>query len=91
MGRRPEFGPKDRVRVEFRLPRAVAEAAYRCACEWNVSLSEAGTRLIESGFMATHASAKPTGAASNSYTLAWNNQAGPTSTTTESGGTAYQG
>lgn len=48
--RRPHLGPRDRVRVEFRLPRAVAEAAYHCAGEWDVSLSEAGARLIESGY-----------------------------------------
>lgn len=47
---RPKLGPRDRVRVEFRLPREVAEAAYRCADDWDVSLSEAGSRLIESGY-----------------------------------------
>lgn len=47
---RPELGVRDRVRVEFRLPRASAEAAYRCAREWNVSLSEAGARLIDLGY-----------------------------------------
>lgn len=47
---RPELGTRDRVRVEFRLPQAAAEAVYRCAREWNVSLSEAGTRLIDLGY-----------------------------------------
>ncbi len=47
---RPHLVPRDRVRVEFRLPPAVAETAYRCARQWNVSLSEAGARLIESGY-----------------------------------------
>lgn len=47
---RPTLGPRHRVRVEFRLPREVAEAAYRCADDWDVSLSEAGSRLIESGY-----------------------------------------
>jgi hypothetical protein len=46
---RPELGSRDRMRVEFRLPRAVAEAAYQCARRWDVSLSEAGARLIVSG------------------------------------------
>jgi hypothetical protein len=45
---RPELGTRDRVRVEFRLPRATAGAVYRCARRWDVSLSEAGARLIES-------------------------------------------
>lgn len=56
MTERPHLVPRDRVRVEFRLPPAVAETAYRCAREWNVSLSEAGARLIESGYE-KHASA----------------------------------
>lgn len=47
---RPELGTRDRVRVEFRLPQAAADAVYRCAREWNVSLSEAGTRLIDLGY-----------------------------------------
>lgn len=47
---RPELGVRDRMRVEFRLPRASAEAAYQCAREWNVSLSEAGARLIDLGY-----------------------------------------
>lgn len=47
---RPALGVRDRVRVEFRLPRATAEAAYQCAREWNVSLSEAGARLIDLGY-----------------------------------------
>jgi len=50
---RPELGVRDRVRVEFRLPRASAEAAYQCAREWNVSLSEAGARLIDLGYERT--------------------------------------
>jgi hypothetical protein len=46
---RPKLGSRDRMRVEFRLPRDVAEAAYQCARRWDVSLSEAGARLIVSG------------------------------------------
>lgn len=45
---RPEFGSRDRVRVEFRLPRETADAVYSWSRKWNVSLSEAGARLIES-------------------------------------------
>ncbi len=47
---RPKLGPRDRVRMEVRLPPAVAESAYRCARDWDVSLSEAASRLIVSGY-----------------------------------------
>lgn len=47
---RPELGTRDRVRVEFRLQQSAAEAVYRCAREWDVSLSEAGARLIALGY-----------------------------------------
>jgi len=36
-----------RVRVELRLFPATAEALYQRAAEWNVSVSEAGNRLID--------------------------------------------
>ena len=42
--------PNERIRVEFRLPRGLAEVVYGCAGDWDVSLSEAGARLIESGY-----------------------------------------
>ncbi|WP_187776148.1 hypothetical protein [Antrihabitans cavernicola] len=42
-------GRRDRVRVEFRLPRDTATAVYRCVDMWDVTLSQAGTRLIELG------------------------------------------
>jgi hypothetical protein len=46
---RPQLQSRDRLRVELRLPAETAETVYRCARGWDVSLSEAGTRLIESG------------------------------------------
>jgi hypothetical protein len=47
---RPELGKRERVRVELRLPQASAEALYQCARDWNLSLSEAGARLIDLGY-----------------------------------------
>lgn len=52
--RRPRLSRPDRVRVELRLPRACAESAYRCAREWDVSLSEAGARLIDMAVAQLH-------------------------------------
>lgn len=63
---RPTLGPRDRVRVEFRLPREVAEAAYRCADDWDVSLSEAGSRLIESGYTSLRSQPKMAALANDS-------------------------
>jgi hypothetical protein len=57
---RSRLGQRDRVRVELRLPRAVAEATYGCARDWNMSLSEAGSRLIEAGLMRQGAHVKGT-------------------------------
>ena len=42
-----------RVRVEMRLFPATAEALYQRAAEWNVSVSEAGNRLIDAGLSST--------------------------------------
>jgi len=39
--------------VELRLFPATAEALYQRAEEWNVSVSEAGNRLIDSGLANT--------------------------------------
>ena len=64
---RPKLGPRDRVRVEFRLPREVAEAAYRCAHDWDVSLSEAGSRLIESGYASLGSQARASGSVHDSH------------------------
>lgn len=41
--------PRERVRVELRLAPQIAEMLYDSAREWDVSLSEAGTRLILAG------------------------------------------
>ncbi|MBS1696759.1 MAG: hypothetical protein JST91_31640, partial [Actinobacteria bacterium] len=46
----PRQAPRlQRVRVELRLFPATAEALYQRAAEWNVSVSEAGNRLIDTG------------------------------------------
>ena len=42
-----------RVRVELRLFPTTAEALYQRAAEWNVSVSEAGNRLIGAGLSST--------------------------------------
>jgi hypothetical protein len=54
---RPQLRPVDKLRVELRLPPRVAELLYLSAREWNVSLSEAGARLILSG--STHETDQP--------------------------------
>lgn len=46
---RPQLPPVEKLRVELRLPSRVAELLYLSAQEWEVSLSEAGARLILSG------------------------------------------
>ena len=46
---RPHLGPRERMRVELRLAPQVAEMLYDSAQEWDVSLSEAGARLIQMG------------------------------------------
>lgn len=47
---RPHLGPRERLRVELRLSRQIAEMLYDSAQEWDVSLSEAGARLIQLGY-----------------------------------------
>lgn len=81
---RPKLGPRDRVRVELRLPRAVAEAIYRCAREWNMSLSEAGSRLIESGYQNPSLGAKIPGVKGDSRLP----ESAPTNASAETGGAA---
>jgi hypothetical protein len=50
----PRQAPRlQRVRVELRLFPATAEALYQRAAEWNVSVSEAGNRLIDAGLSST--------------------------------------
>lgn len=50
----PRQAPRlQRTRVELRLFPATAEALYQRAEEWNVSVSEAGNRLIDSGLANT--------------------------------------
>ena len=50
----PRQAPRlQRVRVELRLFPATAEALYQRAAEWNVSVSEAGNRLIDTGLAGT--------------------------------------
>jgi len=50
----PRQAPRlQRVRVELRLFPATAEALYQRAAEWNVSISEAGNRLIDAGLSST--------------------------------------
>lgn len=44
---------RDRVRVELRLRPATADALHERARVWDVSVSEAGNRLIEAGLEAT--------------------------------------
>lgn len=46
---RPRTKPQERIRVELRLPPQVAELLYDSAQHWHVSLSEAGSRLIQTG------------------------------------------
>jgi hypothetical protein len=71
---RPQLQSRDRLRVEFRLPAGTAETVYRCAREWAVSLSEAGTGLIESGAaalgMAVKTAARESGLSRKSDALA---------------------
>lgn len=45
--RRPEIQQRKRLRVEFRLPQDHVDLVYRCARDWDVSLSDAGARLLE--------------------------------------------
>jgi hypothetical protein len=59
---RPQLRPLDKLRVELRLPSRVAEVLYLSAQEWQVSLSEAGARLILSGSIHETDSPKGTGA-----------------------------
>jgi hypothetical protein len=47
---RPQLGPRERLRVELRLSPEIAEMLYDSAQQWNVSLSEAGARLIQLGY-----------------------------------------
>ncbi|ULN47860.1 hypothetical protein MI170_00250 [Mycolicibacterium goodii] len=50
----PRQAPRlQRTRVELRLFPATAEALYQRAEEWNVSVSEAGNRLIDAGLANT--------------------------------------
>lgn len=46
---RPPTRVRERVRVELRLPPHVAQMIYDRAQHWDVSLSEAGSRLIQIG------------------------------------------
>lgn len=46
---RPHNRVRERVRVELRLPPHVAQMIYDRAQHWDVSLSEAGSRLIRIG------------------------------------------
>lgn len=46
---RPRVHPRERVRVELRLPPQIAQMLYDSARQWDVSLSEAGARLIQLG------------------------------------------
>lgn len=46
---RPHTRVRERVRVELRLPPHVAQMIYDRAQHWDVSLSEAGSRLIQIG------------------------------------------
>ncbi|PEG35235.1 hypothetical protein CQY20_22425 [Mycolicibacterium agri] len=46
---RPQTRLRERIRVELRLPPHVAEMIYESAQHWDVSLSEAGSRLIQIG------------------------------------------
>jgi hypothetical protein len=47
---RPHLGPRERLRVELRLSPQIAEMLYDSAQQWDVSLSEAGARLIQLGY-----------------------------------------
>ncbi len=47
--RRPQVKRPERIRVELRLDPATATALYESASRWNLSLSAAGTRLLEMG------------------------------------------
>lgn len=55
---RPALPSRRRLRMEFRLRKATAEAVYRYAREWDTSLSEAGDRLIHAGAAALGAASK---------------------------------
>lgn len=46
---RPRLAGRRRIRVELRLPSGAADVLYRLADVWDVSLSDAGARLIELG------------------------------------------
>jgi hypothetical protein len=46
---RPRAPRPQRVRVELRLYPATADALYHRAAAWNVSISEAGNRLLKAG------------------------------------------
>lgn len=62
---RPPLSAKGRLRVEFRLRGVTAETVYRCAREWDTSLSEAGDRLITAGAIALDATSKTTDTQTN--------------------------
>lgn len=49
-----------RARVELRLFPATADSLYQRAAEWNVSVSEAGNRLIDAGLASTANSGQKT-------------------------------
>ncbi|MGC7358365.1 hypothetical protein RA989_21185 [Mycobacteroides abscessus subsp. massiliense] len=57
---RPPLSARGRLRVEFRLRGITAETVYRCAREWDMSLSEAGDRLISAGAIALDADSETT-------------------------------
>jgi hypothetical protein len=59
--RRLQVNRPERVRVELRLQPAIAEKLYAWANHENLSLSDAGNRLIETGLAEQSVSAKTTG------------------------------